>query len=205
MRRTSFTPEQDQFLKENYMEMPAKRMARKIGKSEFGTFNRMRILGIQAPIEKRREWKQAGLKKGHGWNKGMKQEEYMSDESIASTKKTRFKKGNIPPNTSTDGDLSLRSDGYIWTRLSLGKWELLHRVIYSNHYQVTLNTEDNIIFKDGDDNGMTLDKARVIALVGDKIIESAKVEVDYLKVLSGMSENDKQVNSGFLPKAKDSE
>lgn len=163
MGRTSFTPEMDQFLIENYMEIPAKRMARMIGKSEFGTMNRMRILGISAPAHKKEEWKMAGLKKGHGWNKGLCGDDYLTHEAKRGMAKTQFKKGNLPHNTRADGDLSLRSDGYIWVRIDKAKWELLHRVIYARHHEVTLKTEDNIIFLDGNRTNFDISNLKLVS------------------------------------------
>ncbi len=45
--------------------------------------------------------------------------------------------------------------------------------------------------KDDEDKSMDLDKARVIAEVAGKIIDSAKVEVDYIKV-TGLTKSDSE-------------
>ena len=37
------------------------------------------------------------------WNKGKKWDDYMSKEGQANSRKTTFKKGNIPPNQRTVG------------------------------------------------------------------------------------------------------
>lgn len=58
------------------------------------------------------------------------------------------------------------------------------------------------LLKDGDNNGMTLEKAKMICQVSDKIIDTAKVEVDYLKTLSDMTPEVRDSVSGFLPPAK---
>lgn len=147
--RCRWTAEKDQFLRDNYLSMPVKTMSVALGFSQSVAFSRMKKLGIVVPDAIKKERRMAGLNKGRGWNKDKKQAEYMTSEMIAKTAKTRYKKGNIPHNTLNDGDLSLRSDGYVWIRIKLGVWELLHRVIYSNHHQTKLTTQDNIIFKDG--------------------------------------------------------
>lgn len=46
-------------------------------------------------------------------NKGKKQTEFMSQEAIERTKATRFKKGNIPPNHKPIGYERINRDGYI--------------------------------------------------------------------------------------------
>lgn len=48
-----------------------------------------------------------------GWNKGKKQSDYMSAEAIASTAKTRFKKGQDPHNTQPIGYERVTVDGYV--------------------------------------------------------------------------------------------
>lgn len=154
--RTTFTPEQDQFIKDNYLKIPTKRIARLIGKSEYGTFSRLKKLGLKVPAPLKEEWKLQGLKKGHGWNKGMRQSEYMDEDSIRRTMPTRFKKGELPHNTRETGDISLRSDGYVWIRTGLAAWEKLHRLIYSWHHGIELTCQDNIIFKDGNHNNFKI-------------------------------------------------
>lgn len=147
--RTTFTPEMDDYLRQNYLSLPADIMAKAIGKSKFGTRYRMKILGLVVPQEIIEERRYRGLNNGNGWNKGRKQSEYMSAEMIARMAKTQFKKGHKPHNTRQDGDLCLRCDGYVWVRTALAVWELLHRVIYQQHHGVQLDTADNIIFLDG--------------------------------------------------------
>lgn len=161
--RTTFTAEQDQFIRDNYLKIPAKRLAKLIGKSQYGTFYRLKKLGLKVPDPLKEEWKYQGLKKGHGWNKGMKQCEYMDEDSIRRTMPTRFKKGNLPHNTREDGDLSLRADGYIWMRTGLAKWEMLHRVIYSRHHGIELTCQDNIIFKDGNHNNFEIENLLLVS------------------------------------------
>lgn len=58
------------------------------------------------------------------------------------------------------------------------------------------------MLKDNDDNGMTIEKAKAIANVSDKIIESAKVEIDYLKTINQLEPEMRQSTSGFLPEPK---
>ena len=85
--------------------------------------------------------KQYGLEKpncgcfnpGHTpFNKGLSQDEYMSEKSIKKSAKTRFKKGNKPANTKWDGALSIRHQkndktSYMYIRLAKAKWVPYHR------------------------------------------------------------------------------
>lgn len=50
------------------------------------------------------------------------------------------------------------------------------------------------MLKDNDDNGMTLEKAKTIADVGQVIINSAKVEVDFLRHINASGDG-----TGFIP------
>lgn len=77
-----------------------------------------------------------------GWNKGLKQKDYMSPEKIENTKKTRFKKGQDPHNTQPVGYERLSKDGYIEIKVRHLKngdsnnknFEFKHRIIYEKNY-----------------------------------------------------------------------
>jgi len=77
----------------------------------------------------------------------------MTTEQIERTKKTRFKKGNIPHNTKSDYEISYRGQkndyGYFHIRISLGKWVLFHRWLWEQLYG-EIPEGHNIQFKDGD-------------------------------------------------------
>lgn len=146
---TLFTPEEDQFIKDNYLELSSLKIAKELGRSKYGVLYRMKKLNLIVPEEVKKARISHGLTHGHGWNKGMKQEQFLSPETIKKSLKTRYQKGSVPHNTKSDGDLSIRSDGYVYIRTSVGKWELFHRYLYRNYHQLEITTEDNIIFKDG--------------------------------------------------------
>lgn len=77
-----------------------------------------------------------------GWNKGKKQSDYMSQESIEKTKKGRFKKGQDPHNTVPIGFERLSKDGYVEVKvrhIKNGKsnnenFEFKHRMIYEENF-----------------------------------------------------------------------
>lgn len=89
------------------------------------------------------------FKKGNiPFNKGKKQSEFMSEESIAKTKLTRFKKGTIPHNHKTVGSTRITKDGYIEIKVSEPRtWELLHRVVWKETHG-PIPAGSNIQFKD---------------------------------------------------------
>lgn len=83
-----------------------------------------------------RAYKPGEFKKGQkAFNKGLKQEDYMSPEAIERTKATRFKKGQMPPNYRPVGSTRITVDGYMEIKTSdKPRWELYHKYIYEKEY-----------------------------------------------------------------------
>lgn len=101
-------------------------------------------------------------------NKGKKQIDYMSIESIEKTKATQFKKGNLPHNTKHDGALSIRPDiktniNYIYIRIALGKWKLYNRYLYEKYHNLTLTSKDVIIFIDGNQSNFRKENLKKVS------------------------------------------
>ena len=90
------------------------------------------------------------FKKGNiAHNKGKKQIEYMSQESIERTKKTRFKKGNKPKNYRPVGSERITKDGYIEVKVSdPNKWETKNKIIYKQYFG-DIPEGHKIIYADG--------------------------------------------------------
>lgn len=102
-----------------------------------------------------------------GWNKGMRQSDYMSKEMIEKTSKTRFKKGQDPHNTVSIGYERISRDGYIEVKIQHLKngdannknFVAKHRIIYEEHYgEIPENC--NVEFKDG--NKLNLNPSNLI-------------------------------------------
>lgn len=132
---TTSTPAEDKFIRENYMTMPSKRMADQLNRSDMFIRTRKRQLGLITPrhiIEKFID--DSRVKKGNiPLNKGKKWKDFMSKEGMRNSRKTCFKKGNIPHTTKHDGCIVIKHghkkrDGrpYKWIRLSKSKWQPLH-------------------------------------------------------------------------------
>ena len=130
--RTSSTPDTDAAIRQHYLHMPVKALARHIGRSTCFTLTRMRQLGLEVPEAlARQRGKASWFKKGsEPFSKGRKQAEFMSAEGIERTRATRFKKGNEPHNTRADMERTIRisADGkmHYWIRLGKCKWQPLH-------------------------------------------------------------------------------
>lgn len=90
------------------------------------------------------------FKKGNvAHNKGKKQIEYMSQESIERTKETRFKKGNKPKNYRPVGSERITKDGYIEVKVAdPNKWETKNKIIYKQYFG-DIPEGHKIIYADG--------------------------------------------------------
>lgn len=166
--RTSLTKTQSEYIKNNYLHIPIKTMAKEIGKSQCAVRCRMKQLGIEVPKELSEQRKKANqFNSGHvPFNKGKKQAEYMSQQSIEKTKVGRFKKGNIPHNTKADNVIVSRKDKtervYKYIRVSKSNWQLYHRYLWeSKHGKIPDN--HILIFKDGDSENVQLENLKVIS------------------------------------------
>ena len=133
-----FTKKEDKFLRDNCNNpnISLKQMSRDLKRSEGAARQRMVILGLVRPKEITEKFKQQnGFKKGQvSRNKGLKQAEYMSPESIEICKKSQFKAGHLPHNTKYNGHERLTKDGYIEVRVKPGKYVHKHRLIYEQHF-----------------------------------------------------------------------
>ncbi len=156
--RTTFTKEEDLFIKNYYLQMPVKAIAKKLDRSFCGVSGRLKAMGLEVPKELREARKEKGMyRQGQEpKNKGKKQHEYMSKEAIARTKATRFKTGHSPHNTLPVGSEVVRHDNRNNTSYLMikppGKRKLVYKHIY-NWEAATgkkLKKGFNIIFKDGD-------------------------------------------------------
>ncbi len=162
-----FTSQEDQFLRDHYLTVPAKRMAKMLGRSEGTARQRMKVLGIVVPPEIVEQFRRASqIKPGNvPHNKGKK----MSDELRAKVAHTWFQKGLLPHNTAkADGEITIRKDNgtgipYRYIRLSLGNWELLHRHIWRQH-NGEIPDGHIVVFKDGDQSNCDISNLELITL-----------------------------------------
>ena len=91
-----------------------------------------------------------------GWNKGLKQKDYMSPEMIEKTAKTRFKKGQDPHNAVAIGHERISRDGYLEVKIQhlkgTGKnnnFVTKHRLLWVEHFgEIPIGM--NVEFLDGD-------------------------------------------------------
>lgn len=162
-----FTPKEDKFLRENYMTIPAKRMAKMLNRCEGTARQRMKILGIVVPPEVVGKFKQdSRIKQGNvPPNKGKKLAEYVSKEAIERMKAGQFKSGHLPHNTKTDLEISIRIDNrgvqYKFIRVGLSKWIPLHRYYWEKE-NGKIPAKQKLIFKDGDTMNCEIDNLELL-------------------------------------------
>lgn len=126
----TFSKEEIKKIENEYLENSIKKLSKELGVS-FGRLKRyLDRNGLIIPKDVLEQRKKANLlKKGHTpHNKGKKQSEFMSPESIEKNKATRFKKGNTPHNTNYDGHERVTKDGYVEVRIRKGVYRLKHIV-----------------------------------------------------------------------------
>lgn len=168
--KTSFTKEEDSYIKENYLLITINQVAKNINRSFTGVTARLRSMGLSVPKELAKQRKEKGMyRKGNlPSNKGKNQEQYMSAEAIERTKKTRFKKGQMPHNTLAVGSEVKRVDksGRIYTLIKVeGERKLIlkHIHIWEKHNNKKLPAGYNIVFKDGDTSNFKIENLECIS------------------------------------------
>lgn len=162
------TDEQDDFIRKNYKGLFNKELTDLINK-EFGTsFTIQQIMSYKS-----RHRLDSGIdgcfEKGHKpFNKGLKQKDYLSQESLENIKATQFKKGQKPTNWEPIGYERISKGGYIEVKVrdqkgvhSVNNFELKHRLLWEKHYG-EIPEKHVILFKNGNPQDIRLDNLMMI-------------------------------------------
>lgn len=153
--RKSLTDQQVEIIIREYLNKPVKRIADEIGSNHGTIMRKLKSLGLEIPKEIIEKRKQAGLfKKGSiPFNKGKKMTEYLSEEAIKISSKTRFKKGQKPKQTKKSFEESLRNEmglQYYYIKPPGGNMMVpKHRWLWENEKKTKIPKGYNIVFKDG--------------------------------------------------------
>lgn len=129
--------------------------------------NRMTTLGLKQGVNS------GHFKKGQSpFNKGMKQTDYMSAESIERTKATRFHNGNIPHNAKGHeiGRERISADGYTEVKVKLhynsgnfvGTYRGKHVLIWERTHGRHIPDKTAVLFADG--NKRNFDPDNLVAV-----------------------------------------
>ena len=144
-----YSEEQKKFIIDNYYGKYSKELA-DIFNKQFNTNITAKEIKNYRKNHKLNSGLSGQFKKGHvAHNKGKKQIEYMSQESIERTKETRFKKGNKPKNYRPIGSERITKDGYIEVKVSdPNKWETKNKIIYKQYFG-DIPKGHKVIYADG--------------------------------------------------------
>lgn len=170
-----YTEEQKEFIKQNVLGKKNDELAAIFNK-QFNT----NISPLEINYFKHNHHLKSGLdtkfQKGHiTHNKGKKQIEYMTKETIERTKATRFKKGNIPQNYRPVGSERINVDGYIEIKVAdPNKWQLKQRYIYEQHYG-PIPDGYNIMFADKDKLNLDISNLILVSKSEDLIMNRNKL------------------------------
>ncbi|MFY0628715.1 MAG: HNH endonuclease [Reichenbachiella sp.] len=135
--RTNYSAADDEYIRDHYLTLPIKTIATNINRSFTGVMSALNRMGLTVPEDVRQKNIAKGrIKPGNvPFNKGKKITDILSPEQLERVKETWFKNGHLPVNTLHDGAITTRVDSstgipYRYIRISLGNWELLHKVIW---------------------------------------------------------------------------
>lgn len=200
-----FTKAQEDFIKDNYLHLPIKALAKK-NNCSFGRIDRYlkkHNLVVSKELRSLRK-KRSFFSKGHvPANKGKKQEEYLSKEAIEKVKKTQFKKGDLPYNTYSKNTIVQRKDSngryYKFIRIKPGKWEHYHRYLWEKHCG-PIPENHLVIFKDGNSTNVTLENLKVISkeenMLRNSFIDIPKEIIPSLALFAQLEKKLKQITHG---------
>lgn len=160
MANKKYTEEMNQWLRENAGNKYTKEICEEFDRV-FNTkttisamWQQLHRLGIKTDVKKG--------KPTH--NKGKKWSDYMSKESQENSRKTTFKKGNVPHNTLPVGTEVIDNDGYTWVKCDTQAHKsgchkymrLKHHIVYEQyHGEIPKNA--CIIFLDGNKQNFSID------------------------------------------------
>jgi hypothetical protein len=128
-------------------------------------------------------------------NKGKKHAEYMTPEQIEKTKKSRYKKGNVPFNVKYDGHERISVDGYVEIRISQGVYKLKHRELWIKQ-NGSIPKDCVVIFKDGNKQNIVIENLQLITrkenMLRNSIQQYPAELITTLKLVSKLKKTIKQ-------------
>lgn len=153
----------DKILIENYPIKETADVAAILGIKPKQAYNRAKRLGLHKDLSVFIGLSENGrFAKGHApFNKGMKQSEFMSEEMIISSARTRFKKGNIPHNTKNIGHEHFQRGGIIAVKTENG-FVAKHRLLWEKTYG-PIPPKHVIRFKNGNSQDIRIENLELVS------------------------------------------
>ena len=185
-----FTEKQKQFIKDNVVGMTNDELTIK-----FNLYFGLNLTTIQIKSFKNNHHLKSGLnmrfKKGQQpFNKGLKQEAFMSLKGQINSRKTQFKKGNRPFNSAKIGEERMRignskKSSYLCIKVCDGKknnnWVPKHRLIYEKYYGPIPNGY-KVIFADGDNTNFEINNLILVSPKEHLIMNKQKLRFNDAKL-----------------------
>lgn len=142
-KREPWTDRQLAYLRKHYADMRAEDIAKKVRHTIGSVWRTASKLGLKKSPEFLAQWghlvastegaRRNQFAKGHvSHNKGKSIEEFMSEEGIRNSSRTRFKAGHRPHNTRDVGTDCTHADGYVYLKTEDGP-VLKHRYVWEQH------------------------------------------------------------------------
>lgn len=187
--RTSFTAEQDAVIKRDYLIKTPAKIALDVNKSEAGVIRSLKRLGLVIPKEiTLQRIADSRIKPGDvPANKGKKQTEWLTAEQIELTKATRFKKGNMPPQTLGEGVITIRKDSdgknHQWIHFDKRRCVELQRYNYEK-FIGEIPQGHIVTFKDGDTMNCCPFNLKLISRAENAVRNSGTQELKDIAVAS---------------------
>lgn len=143
-KRRFWTEVENRFLRIYYPNGDTVRIAAALGRTERSVWQRARILGILKSdvfltnlgkrLAESGKGKATRFPKGNvPFNKGKKEWQFRSRESMEKCAMTQFKAGQVPHNAHPEGYECMRSDGYLYIKTSERRMELKHVWVWQQH------------------------------------------------------------------------
>lgn len=160
MREKHYTDEHIDFLRKIAKGKTRQDITNRFNK-KFNQNRTVRAIGSQLSRHKIRTGMQGHatqFKKGHKtWNKGMKQEDFLSKGQINRSKKTRFKRGNVPYTRQEVGTERVNEHGFVEMKIKQPNvWKLKHRHVWEEA-NGEIPYRHVIMFKDRNKKNCALD------------------------------------------------
>lgn len=202
------TSAQEVYMKKEYLNKSIKRISKELNIS-FGRVQRFldkNKLIIPPDIILKRKQSSQFKANNSPFNKGMKQQEYMSKEAIKRTKATRFKPNHVPASTNKIGNGAVvwrkeRAHGksYQYIRIDLGVWELYHRHLWQARHG-PIPKDQIVIFIDGDTKNVNINNLKLISkrenMYRNSVHEYAKETIPTLLLINELETKLKSLKNG---------
>lgn len=113
-------------------------------------------------------------------NKGKKWDDFMPKESQERSRRTTFKKGNVPYDHKEVGTLVFRpAEGYYWRKVKEpNKWEMEHRLIWEREHG-KIPKGMNVVFINGDTKDLRIENLELLTDAENARAQRYRASKDY--------------------------